>query len=319
MAMSDSTFEGKTVLVTGGAGLIGSAFVAALLDRGARVRTVRRTRAVPQADRLEVLEGDLRDLALARQACRDVHALVHAAGVSGGSKQVSRDPIPMFTDSLWMNTVVLEAARLERVGRFLFISNSSVYPASARPLREDQAWDGPPENETGEVKRAGEAQCAVYGRSTSMTLSIIRSGNAYGPWDNFDLESSHVAPAIIRKAVESPSPIVLWGDGAPTRDFIHTSDIAAGGLHLLARGVTQPVNVATGQVVSIAQLARAVMVAAGRSADDVRFSGESPPASPAKLLDLTRMRGLGFAPRLSLEEGLGQTIAWYRAQAGGGA
>jgi GDP-L-fucose synthase len=313
--MKSGYFRGKKVLVTGGAGLIGTAFVDELLGAGASVRTVRRRRAIPRASEIEVIEGDLRDPALARRACQGVEVVVHAAGVSGGSKQVQVDPVPMFTDSLLMNTVVLEAARQSEVQRLLFISNSSVYPRHDGILGEAMGEEGPPENETGMVKRVGETQARLYAKIGPLKVAIIRTGNAYGPWDNFDLEASHVIPALIRKAVERPRPYPLWGDGQAVRDFIHTRDIARGGLFLLEHHATaEPVNVATGECVSIRQALEIILRLTGYADAEIATDAKAPPAPAAKRLDLSRMHALGFAPGLSLEEGLRQTIDWYRAR-----
>lgn len=314
-------YSGKHVLVTGGGGLIGSAFVSRLLDLGARVRTVQHQRPVPHARRMEIVSGSLLDPQTAATACRGMDMVVHAAGVSGGSKQVAIAPIPMFTHSLLMNTQMLEAARLAGIQRFLFISNSSVYAKSDRDLEESDAWAetcrGVPENETGYVKRIGETQCALYERHAGMQIAIIRTANAYGPHDNFDLESSHVMPALIRKAVERQNPYGVWGDGSTLRDFIHTEDIARAGLFLLAgHAFAQPVNIATGDTYTIRQVAEMICDITGLDRATVVYQKDAPPASPAKRLDISRMKVLGFEPRIKLRQGLEQTIAWYRRQRG---
>jgi GDP-L-fucose synthase len=314
-------YGGKHVLVTGGGGLIGSAFVSRLLELGAEVRTVQHQRPVPQARRLEIIRGSLLDPQTAAAVCRGMDMVVHAAGVSGGSKQVTIAPIPMFTHSLLMNTQMLEAARLASIKRFLFISNSSVYAKSDQGLKESDAWAetcrGIPENETGFVKRIGETQCALYGRHADMQIAIIRTSNAYGPHDNFDLETSHVLPALIRKAVERQNPYGVWGDGSTLRDFIHTEDIARAGLFLLAEyAFAQPINIATGETYTIRQVVDMICDITGMSRDTVVYQKDAPPASPAKRLDISRMNALGFEPGIKLRRGLEQTIAWYRRQRG---
>lgn len=314
-------YRGKRVLVTGGGGLIGSAFVSLLLDLEAEVRTVQHRRPVARASQIEILNGSLLDRLTALSACQEMDFVIHAAGVSGGSKQVTVDPIPMFTESLLMNTQMMEAARLAGVKRFLFISNSSVYARSEELLKESDAWGdtcrGIPENETGEVKRIGETQCALYARYSEMQIAIMRAANAYGPHDNFDLESSHVLPALMRKAVEKHDPYEVWGDGAAVRDFIHTADIARAGLLLLSDyAFAQPVNIATGETFTIRQVVDMICEIAGLSADTVVFKKNAPPASPAKRLDISRMTSLGFKPQIHLREGLAQTISWYHMQRG---
>lgn len=312
------TFEGRRVLVTGATGLIGSHFVEELLGQGARVRIVTHERPSWFGEAVEAVTGDLRSPEICRRAADGVDDVVHAAGVSGGSRRVVTGPIPMFTDSLLMNTQMLEAARLARVQRYLFVSNSSVYAPGDGWLKESDAWGhesrGMPENETGMVKRAGETQCALYRRATGMAIAIIRAGNAYGPHDTFDLEGSHVVPALVRKAVERHDPYVVWGSPDVVRDFIHARDIARGGLFLLERhAVAEPVNVATGRTVTVRELAELTLKAAGHAGATMRFDAAAPPASPAKRLDLALMRRLGFAPRITLEDGLAETVAWYRA------
>ena len=314
-------YQGKQVLVTGAGGLIGSAFLSLLLDMDASVRTVAHRREIPAGTGVDVIQGSLLDRQTALKACEGMEMVIHAAGVSGGSKQVTVDPIPMFTDSLSMNTLVLEAARLQGVKRYLFISNSSVYAKSEKPLSESDAWGetcrGIPENETGSVKRIGETQCALYARNTDMQIGIIRTGNAYGPYDNFDLEASHVLPALMRKAVEKHNPYTVWGDGSTLRDFIHTDDIARAGLFILMDyAFAQPVNIATGTTWTIRQVVEMIRDIAGISADTIAYQEDAPPASPAKRLDISRMTALGFKPQVTLRDGLARTMAWYREQRG---
>jgi len=318
--MSDF-YEHKKVLVTGAAGLIGSAFIKSLLDRGALVRVVERVRHVECGDEVERVRADLRVPSDCRRVCRGIDFVIHGAGVSGGSKQVMTNPHAMFTDSLLMNTNIIEAARAEGVRRFLFISNSSVYPRGKSRMHERDAWGdgptGPPENATGMVKRVGEVQAALYHAAGAFDVAIIRTGNAYGPGDNFDLDSSHVVPALIRKAVERQHPFVIWGDGEPVRDFIHTSDIASGGLYMLEHYATaDPVNISCDAPVTIEELAQKVRQLAGYHDAEVLHQRGAPPASQVKLLSISKMRSLGFAPAISLNEGLASTISWYREHGG---
>lgn len=312
----------RRVLVTGGAGLIGHAFIEQLVEAGARVQTVQHRRPVPFGSEVVVLEGDLRHAATCRRAVEGTECVIHAAGVSGGSKQVGLRPIPMFTDNLLMNTQVLEAARLADVAFYLFVSNSSVYASSDALLREEDAWGettvGVPENETGVVKRAGETQCALYARHANMRIAIIRPGNAYGPHDNFDLDASHVVPALVRKAAERHDPYTVWGSGEAVRDFVHVRDLARGGLFVLERarpGECFPVNIATGRAISIRELVGIILRAADYEEPRVVFQGVAPPASGVKRMDVSRMCALGFEPQISLENGLRETVEWYRKEA----
>lgn len=317
MSENGEFLHGEKVLVTGGAGLIGSAFVDKLLGVGAEVRTIRHEQDIPRADDMEIVDGDLLNYETCRRACQGVNTVIHAAGVSGGSKRVTVAAIPMYTDNLLMSSQMLKAAQAAGADRYLYISNSSVYPKSDGMLSEADAYNGFPENETGLVKRAGETQCALYAKFTDIRIAVMRAGNAFGPHDNFDLESSHVVPALIRKAVEKQTPYRVWGDGTAVRDFIHTSDIAEGGLFLLEHHpIAEPVNTASGRTVNIRELAEMIIEIAGHDGAELEFDPSAPPASPAKRIDVSRMKALGFQPILSLEEGLARTIDWYRRNGG---
>ncbi|MEM7243896.1 MAG: NAD-dependent epimerase/dehydratase family protein [Acidobacteriota bacterium] len=310
-----SIFKDRRVLVTGGSGLIGGAFVRALLARGAEVRSIHHHRRPACHDVIESLDGDLRDRHFARWCCEDIDFVVHAAGVSGGSLRATLDPIPMYTDSLAIQTNVIEGARLSGVERLLFVSNSSVYPTLDRPLREEDALTGPPENDLGLVKLTGEAQARMAAARGAFELAIIRTANAYGPGDDFGPDSAHVIGGLIGKAVGSDGPVEVWGDGRAIRDFIHVDDIARSGLFLLEHGPTgDPVNVGTGRKTSIAELARLVLEAAGRPRDELRFTGEAPTTTTEKVLDLSVMAERGFRPGIALEDGLAQTFEWLWAQ-----
>lgn len=311
--MSDF-YRGEKVLVTGGSGLIGFHVVDEFLKLGAAVRTVVHRRPSPHAGRVEVVEGDLLERAACARAVRGCRFVFHAAGVSGGLKNVATNPIATFTDNLILNTLVLDEARKAGVERYCFFSNSSVYPTTGAPLAEEMAA-GEAENPSGFVKKAGELQCRITAAASAMKIAIVRGGNAYGPHDWFDDELSHVMPALITKAVRRRDPYVLWGTGETRRDFTHARDIARGALFLLERHATaDPVNVATGRTVSIREALDIVLDAAGYRDARVVLDRSAPAGVPAKAIDVSKMRRLGFECRISLEEGIRETVEWYRAR-----
>ena len=311
------SLKGKKVLLTGGAGLVGSAFMKKLQDAGADILAFQHVRTIPHSGTYEIIGGDLKDAESCKRACDGIHTVIHAAGVSGGSKKVTVQAIPMYTDNLLMNTQLLEAARISGVKQYLFISNSSVYAKSDQPLKEEDAYSGFPENETGMVKRAGETQCTLYAKFTDIKIAIMRAGNAFGPYDNFDLEASHVIPALIRKAVEKQNPYRVWGDGNVVRDFIFTEDIAEAGLFLLENSASaEPVNIASGRCVTIRQVTDIILKITGYDDAEIEFDTSAPPASKAKRIDIGKMRELGFRPPTSLEDGLAKTIAWFKEHGG---
>jgi GDP-L-fucose synthase len=313
-----SLYSGTKVLVTGGAGMIGSHIVEELLRCGANVRIVRHIRPHPFGGNVDAINGDLRSMAVCRKATDGIDFVIHAAGVTGGLQNVALAPISTFTDNLLMNTQILEASRLAGVKRFALLSNSSVYAASTNSLKEEDAWGdtirGTAENPTGTVKRVAELQCALYAKNSEMKIGIVRGGNGYGPRDWFDLDRSHVLPALIRKAVARQNPYVLWGTGETRRDFTYAGDIARGALFVLEHyAVCDPVNIATGRATSIREALSIILREAGHTSANIVLDPSRPAGPNAKLLDVSKMKRIGFTPAISLEEGLKETIRWYEA------
>ena len=309
-------YEDGLTLVTGGAGMIGFHVVDELVKRGARVRTVIHERPNPHGHEVEVVHGDLREASLCAKAMAGVRYVVHAAGVSGGLQKVALAPIQTFTDNVLLNTVVLDAAAKAGVERYAFISNSAVYPATPDPVREDMAGGGgaAAENHSGSVKLLGELQCELYAQHTPIEIAIVRGGNAYGPWDMFDSHLSHVMPALISKAVTRMQPYEVWGTGENLRDFVHARDVARGVLHMLEHyAVCKPVNVATGASVRIRDVLDKILELDGYGDAQLAWRSDKPSGYPIKRIDVTTMRSLGFEPQISLEQGLTETLAWYRA------
>ncbi len=312
-----SIYSDKKILVTGGAGMIGSHIVEELLARGARVRITQHNRPHPFDNKVEVVTGDLLSMDFCRAAVSGVDFVIHAAGFTGGVGQVTLEPVATFTNNLLMNTQILEASRLEGVKRFGLLSNSSVYAASSEALKEDAAWGdsirGVAENPTGDVKRIAELQCKVYADSAAMKIGIVRGGNGYGPRDYFDMERSHVLPALIRKAVSRQNPFVLWGTGETVRDFTHARDIARGLLFVLEHhAICDPVNISTGRTTSIRDALHIILRESEHTSAQVVFDTSRPLGPKAKRLDTTKMNALGFKPAISLEDGLKETIRWFR-------
>jgi GDP-L-fucose synthase len=312
-------YEGKKVLVTGGTGLIGSHLIELLVDCGADVRTVVHSRVPPiKMENVEIVRGDLTKWEACVEAVKDVEFVFHLAAFVGGVGRNIAHPAGMFTPNVLMNTQMLEAARLEGVERYLYTSSACIYPGDLEYFVEDRGWDGPPAPSNasyGWVKRMGELQAQAYYEEYGMKIAIVRPTNAYGPRDNFDLETSHVIPALIRKAVERWDPFVIWGTGEATRDFIHARDVARGMLLALERyAVADPVNLATGRSIKIKDLARLILRLAGYENARVVFDRSSPTGQLVRRVSTAKAREkIGFVAQISLEEGLKETINWYKA------
>jgi len=312
---------GKRILVTGATGLIGSHVLEELTEAGADIRAMIHERPLEIHGRMETVKGNLMHWDDCLKVTDGVDYVIHAAGISGGLGKVQTDAISLFTDNLHINTQIIEASRQQGVERFIFVSNSSVYPDSPDPMVEEIAWGdgikGPPENYPGAVKRMGELQCKLYAEASDMRIGIVRGGNAYGPRDNFDLENSHVIPALVRKAVERQTPFQLWGAGDTLRDFTHARDIARGILFILEHyPVCDPINIATGRGITIRDALALILKAAAYDDAEIIHQNARPTGQSSKLLNISKMERLGFKPKTILEDGLMDTVNWYRSRRG---
>ncbi|MFD1831080.1 GDP-L-fucose synthase family protein [Streptomyces desertarenae] len=298
------------VFVAGHRGLVGSAVARHLSGRGYTVLT--RSRA----------ELDLRDGAATASYLRDVRpdAVVLAAAKVGGIMANSTYPVPFLEDNLRIQLGVVAGAHAAGVRRLLFLGSSCIYPRHAdQPITEDALLTGPlePTNQAYAVaKIAGIVQIQSYRRQFGASFVSAMPTNLYGPGDNFDPETSHVLPALIRRfheAREGGAPeVVLWGTGTPRREFLHVDDLAAACEVLLRRyDGDDPVNVGCGADLTIRELAEKVASVVGYGGR-IAFDAARPDGTPRKLLDVSRMRALGWAPSIGLEEGIAATYRAWR-------
>jgi len=313
-----SFYNGKRVLVTGGSGLIGSHLIEELLSHNAQVRAVVHNRSLRRFwDRIESVRGDLTKLEDCVEAIGDAEHVFHLAAFVGGVGRNKAHPAGMYTPNMLMQTNMLEAARLKDVEHYLYTSSVCLYPGHISLMSEDKAWEGPPEATNasyGWVKRMGELQCQAYAEEYGMKIAVVRPTNAYGPYDNFDLEASHVIPALVRKAVEKQDPYFIWGTGEVSRDFIHARDISKGMMLALEKyDVADPLNLGTGREIKIKDLAHLILKLSGYKNAKVVFDKARPLGQLGRRVDTRKAREkIGFEAQITLEEGLKETINWYR-------
>jgi GDP-L-fucose synthase len=304
------SLAGKRVWVAGHKGMVGSAILRRLAQENCTVVTSDRNEADLQR------QSDVESFVVKTRP----QAIFLAAARVGGIVANDSRPASFLYDNLMIATNVIEAARKYRVEKLLNLGSTCVYPKFApQPISENALLTGPlePTNQWYAIaKIAAIKLCDAYRRQHGCDFISAMPTNLYGPNDNFDLEASHVIPALIAKMArakdEGRKDVVIWGTGTPRREFLHVDDCADALVHLMIHFSGEgPVNVGTGEDVTIRELAEMIAGVVGFSGRLV-FDASRPDGTPRKLTDVTRLRQLGWTARISLAEGLTQTIRWFQ-------
>lgn len=304
----------KKVLVTGGSGFLGSHLVNLLKE----------------LDPKEVFtpgsfQYDLRNLDACKEVVADKDIIIHLAGIVGGIGFNLSNPATMFYDNLIMGTQLMEQARIAGVKKFVAIGTICAYPKfTPIPFKEEDLWNGYPEETNapyGLAKKMLLVQTQAYRKQYNFNAIYLLPVNLYGPGDNFDLQSAHVIPSLIRKVDNAldkgDSQITVWGTGRPTREFLYVED-AAKGIILATQAYDKPdpVNLGSGMEVSIRELAEKICGIVGFKGEIV-FDSSKPDGQPRRRLDVTRAKGeFGFLASTSFDKGLRRTIQWYQKNKG---
>jgi GDP-L-fucose synthase len=311
--MSEEGFWGKNrFCVTGGAGFLGSFVVEKLMQRGARdifVPRIEEYNLVNLTDIQRMLDDSNPDVI--------IHLAAHVGGIGANREH----PAEFFYDNLMMGVQLIHQAWLHGVKKFVAIGTVCAYPKyTPVPFKEDDLWNGYPEETNapyGLAKKMLLVQSQAYRQQYGFNSIFLLPVNMYGPRDNFDLKSSHVIPALIRKFIEAQETgrgeVEIWGDGSPTREFIYVEDAAEGILLAAERyNGAEPVNIGSGFEISIKDLAELIARLTGYQGKLV-WDTSKPNGQPRRALDISRAeKYFGFRAQVPFEEGLRRTIEWYR-------
>jgi len=314
-------FKDARVLVAGGAGFVGANTINRLLAEGARVRaSIHRKDPVIIDNRIDYVHGDLTRPEDCRKVVEGMDYVFMCAANTSGAAVIATTPLVHVTPNIVMNSQLLEAAYFARVKKFIWLSSNAAYPPSGdRPVKEDELFDGDPyETYFGVawMKRYTEVLCRMYSQKLKnpMTTVVLRPSNIYGPFDDYEFETSHVMAALIRRVVERHDPFEVWGTGDDVRDWIYIDDFIDA-MMLAAQSIDtyNPLNIGLGEGHTVKEALQMMLEIDGFTKARVQFNTSRPSMIPIRLIDTSKAAAvLDFKARTGLREGIRKTIAWYR-------
>ena len=299
-----------TILVAGATGLVGSAIVRAIERIGKQVKGI------------SSKDVDLLDRSSTFVYIKDLNpsVIIDAAARVGGIGANNSRPVDFLTQNIQIQSNLMDAAHEANVKNFVFLGSSCIYPRDcAQPIKEEYIMTGALEQTNSAyaiAKIAGLELIKSYRKQYGHKWISVMPTNLYGPNDNFDLENSHVFPALIRKFAEgkrnNAQSVTLWGSGSPKREFLHVDDLAKAILVCLERyDSDQHINVGTGEDIEIKELANKIANLAGFTGEIV-WDKTKPDGTPQKVIDVSKITNLGWKPSISLDSGIAQTVQWYQ-------
>lgn len=299
-----------TIVVAGHTGLVGSAIFEILKEKGEDVVGINR-KVVNLLDRTKTFEF-IQDI--------KPSVVIDSAAIVGGIGANSTYPVEFLSQNLQVQTNLMDASHAANVERFAFLGSSCIYPRNCpQPIKEEYLMTGPLETTNSAyavAKIAGIELVKSYRKQYSRRWISLMPTNIYGPRDNFNLETSHVLPALINKFVTAQSQgikqVTLWGSGNPKREFLHAADLASATLFALEKyDQDEHLNVGTGVDMKILELAQ-LIAKESKFEGEIAWDSSKPDGTPRKVLDISRIKALGWQPSIEISEGIRETITWYR-------
>lgn len=314
--MENNFLKDKVVVVTGGSGFIGSHFLIELVKRGAKVRT--HTHHSPlqvSSDGIEVIENiDLTKLEDCIKLIDGAEYVIHCGGQVAHPSTVPTD-VQITLKQLTLIGNVLEACAKTGVKRFLDLNSSTGYPDIRKPLAEDEFWVDEPYKSYygyGWARRYREKLMEHVSKFSNLEIALARCTAIFGPYDNFDLKTCHVVPALIKRHLEGENPFVIWGSPDVVRDFLYVKDVVKGALLILEKGESmRPYNLGYGGGINIGDIVTNILKVTNQT-PEVEWDITKPTTIPFRAVSTERIKNeLGFKPTYTFEEGIKETIEWY--------
>ena len=312
-------FDGKTVLVTGGTGFVGTNFVKELSNFNVKIIVPIHKRELSfKSKKIRTINADLTNIDDCLKVCQNVDYIFHAAGMVSAARMTVNNPMTAISTNLIVTLRILEAAMKQNVKKILlFSSGTTGYPQYNHAVTEEEMFNDDPAEVYygyGWSRRYTELLGNFASKKSDLKVAICRPTGVYGSYDDFDPSTSHVIPALIKRAIDKENPYVVWGDGEEIRDFLHIKDLIRGCFLLLEKNAnSDPVNIGSGKEYKIKDIVKIILNLTDNKDTKIEFDNTKPTTIPVRKVNVNKAKKLlGFEMQISLEDGLKETIDWYK-------
>ena len=314
-------FENSSILVTGGSGFVGLNLIKRLIRENPKIIRSTYHKKIPTFYHplVQYSQSDLTDKYSCKAITTGMDYVFMCAAVTSGAGVMDTIPLSQVTPNVIMNALLLEAAYENKIKKFQFLSSTTVYPDVDYPVREEDFLKGELFDKyfcVAWMKIFSEMMCNMYSSKIRkpMPVVVVRPGNIYGEEDDFEWETSHAIPALMRRIIERHDPISVWGDGSDVKDFTHISDIIEGMVLAMKKIDTfNPINIASGTQSTLKEILEMMLEIDGYQNANIEYDLSKPTMIPKRLVSIEKAgRLLGYEPQIGLREGLTRTMNWYR-------